>query len=387
VGAPIMESCWAPKTDKPKQQACVDRLVRRKNEIMSKNRALKANRPGILYDQYHCGDISFSTQGQKDQFTLLCTQKSFTEFGILKDPKTYTVPLRRITKVSKRIKPMIIGGKPIPLKTGRKYLKRSLKRLTVVTDELKKMGWKPTTYEFDYKKFGDKTVAVKGTNRIFKHPSNDGKAPEIWLVAHHDYIAGRGVEDDATGLAVMTALARAFKDSPLAANIVFGSFDLEEIGTAGSANFVRNNLPKDEWKRIKYVIALECLGSGKDLVVTSKSFTTVSDPTLVKKLKEAAEQIGLKVVIDEFRNFYADHVTFTRIKGKDASGKTTRKSTDIPAGHIFSINYENYKKKLKIKGVRQDSVAHTNKDLLKYIYPGNLVNFGKILAVLISKEF
>ena len=68
-------------------------------------------------------------------------------------------------------------------------------------------------------------------------------APPVLLGAHYDHIADcPGADDNATGVAVLLELARAWAALPMACPVQLVAFDLEESGCYGSLEFIRNFL-------------------------------------------------------------------------------------------------------------------------------------------------
>ncbi len=251
------------------------------------------------------------------------------------------------------------------------YLSNSRARLDVVVSKFLDMGYEPEFHDFTfYGRAARHAVFRKGG------PGDD----ELWLVAHHDYCAGLGAEDNATGLAVMLELAHHFRDSPAAEHLVFASFDLEERCLKGSREYAAR-LPAREREAIRYLIALECLGSGKDLTVcTSMSGDEVkSDPGLVDALCSCASDLGHEVIASDYPCYSSDHEPFARL--------------GVRVAELASINFSRYARSL----LRSDfndrlqsgsfSAAHTQSDTPESLNYGQMADAASILAEFIKREY
>lgn len=280
------------------------------------------------------------------------------------EPDSLKHHIEDICRVSKFLDPEEF--QPYDLKGAKleEYLAYSNKRLDIVRSKFEELGFKADLQEFSHYGF-------RVANAVFKKGES---GDETWFVAHHDYCAGLGAEDDASGLAVMIEIARHFKDSEIGEKLVFASFDLEERGLLGSEYFV-NHLPKESRKKIRYVIDLECLGSGKDITICKKVYGAKSDKRLVKKIQKTASDLGYNFIPEKYGFFWADHVPFAR-KG-------------IRVAEICSVDYSAYRMfGGKVAPDREDgSIAHTVRDLPENIDADNLVKVGKTLVNLVESEY
>ena len=88
----------------------------------------------------------------------------------------------------------------------------------------------------------------------------------VVLSAHLDHLGKKqdsifyGANDNASGVAVMMAVAEALKDISTNCSVVFIAFTGEEVGLLGSAYFVTH--PLIELKKIRFMINLDLVGSG-----------------------------------------------------------------------------------------------------------------------------
>jgi Zn-dependent M28 family amino/carboxypeptidase len=94
--------------------------------------------------------------------------------------------------------------------------------------------------------------------------NNQKKLPPILIGAHYDAVPGTpGADDNATGVAGLLELARAFAAKPPKYPIRLIAFDMEEYGLLGSAAYAA--YLKQQKQRIKLMLSLEMLGYCNDL--------------------------------------------------------------------------------------------------------------------------
>lgn len=96
------------------------------------------------------------------------------------------------------------------------------------------------------------------------------QTPPILIGAHYDAVPGSpGADDNATGVAVLLELARAFKESPPRSPVRLVAFDLEEYGLMGSRQYVATL--KQQRQALRLMISLEMLGY-RDETVGSQQY-------------------------------------------------------------------------------------------------------------------
>lgn len=263
------------------------------------------------------------------------------------DAKRVIKTIEKICKVSEFVNPDT--GSSLGASEMERYLNRGKRRLTMVSKQFEQLGYRTITQEFNFR-------GLIATNALFvRGEISDGV---ILLAAHHDYCSGLGAEDNATALAMMLELGRCLDERE--SRIIFASFDLEELGLLGSRHLVAS--PSGQQLRaLTGVIALECLGSGKDAVICQEVVGAKSDPVLVSKLQSSARKLGHRVVLGSFDWFNSDHVPFAE--------------RGIKTVEVCSFNAENYK-----GGPDPNvNVAHSNLDVPKNIRPSTLQVIGEIL--------
>ncbi len=250
------------------------------------------------------------------------------------------------------------------------YLAYSRRRLDVVVSKFEELGYSAELQDFTF-------YGRTATNAVFRRRGVREGRKGLWIAAHHDYCAGLGAEDDASGLAVMLGLARQFRDSPAAEHLVFASFDLEERGVVGSSRYA-SSLTGRELGGIDALVTLECLGSGKNLTICTSVANATSDAGLVERLCDSSSSLGIKAVAADYDYFNSDHASFVNY--------------GVRVAELASINFTRYARSL----LRSDfndrlqsgsfSAAHTQFDTPESLNYGQMADAASILAEFIRRE-
>jgi Zn-dependent M28 family amino/carboxypeptidase len=178
--------------------------------------------------------------------------------------------------------------------TARAYLKA----------QLAEMGWTATEHTFS-----------GGANVVATIPATMGSGNEIILGAHFDTVmSSPGANDNASGTAVVLAVARYLKDMPCrTAPVTVVLFYLEETGLFGSRAFAMTKQPATT--RAVHTIDQVSWDSDND-----RSFELeVPTPTLEAEWRAAASRVGVPVVTTNSQG--TDHESF-RDAGFAAVGLT-----------------------------------------------------------------
>lgn len=98
-------------------------------------------------------------------------------------------------------------------------------------------------------------------NFILNLPSlgNGGQKPPILIGAHYDAVPGTpGADDNATGVAVLLELAKAFAAEPPTYPVRLVAFDMEEYGMLGSSQYAADL--RQQQQPLRLMLSLEMLG-------------------------------------------------------------------------------------------------------------------------------
>ncbi|MBW4573680.1 MAG: M20/M25/M40 family metallo-hydrolase [Aphanothece sp. CMT-3BRIN-NPC111] len=88
---------------------------------------------------------------------------------------------------------------------------------------------------------------------------NKGGLPPILIGAHYDAVPGTpGADDNATGVAVLLELAKAFAAEPTKYPVRFVAFDMEEYGMLGSQQYAADL--RQQGQPLRLMLSLEMLG-------------------------------------------------------------------------------------------------------------------------------
>ncbi len=175
---------------------------------------------------------------------------------------------------------------------------------TYLKDELAAMGWTATEHAF-----------AGGANVVATIPATMGDRDEIIVGAHFDTVmSSPGANDNASGTAVVLAVARYLKDTPCrTAPVTIVLFDLEETGLFGSRAFAMTRQPATV--RAVHTIDQVAWDSDND----SRFELEVPTTELEAEWRAAAGRVGVPVVATNTQG--TDHQAF-RERGFAAIGLT-----------------------------------------------------------------
>ncbi|MBI3336054.1 M28 family peptidase [Candidatus Peregrinibacteria bacterium] len=243
------------------------------------------------------------------------------------------------------------------------YLAASRARMEVLLSKFEEMGYTGDVYPWSYYK-------RPCCNVIFREGEECDH--ETWIVAHHDYCAGQGADDNASALSVMVETARQIKESGLP--VAFASFDLEERGLLGAKHYADSFSSISLRQRIAQMIDLECLGSAPDLFLVDHGHDIVSDDEINAKLGRIAERIGVPLYRGDHCLSFADHVPFAK-KG-------------IPATQLCSLDMNQWR---RLKGRHCHprnfgGIAHSNTDVPAHVRVENLLQATRLVTAFLRNS-
>jgi aminopeptidase YwaD len=122
-------------------------------------------------------------------------------------------------------------------------------------------------------------------------PAKKKTKKTIVFTAHYDHLGRLGQEtyfpganDNASGTAMLIALAKYFKENPANYNILFIAFAGEEIGLLGSKYYVEH--PIKPLKEISFLLNLDIFGSGEDGITVVNGSIFVEHFDLLTEINE-----------------------------------------------------------------------------------------------------
>jgi hypothetical protein len=118
---------------------------------------------------------------------------------------------------------------------------------TYITNELRKLGWKPRLEKF-----------AEGVNIFAERLGTDKAAGKILVAAHYDTVPDSpGADDNASGVAVVLEIARLLGSYPTPRTLQLALFDKEEAGLLGSKAFVTQTA---HLQNLQGVIVMDMVG-------------------------------------------------------------------------------------------------------------------------------
>lgn len=136
-----------------------------------------------------------------------------------------------------------------------------------------------------------------GANVVVEFPGTQAQSPALLVSAHYDHLGQKngalhpGADDNASGVAVVLALADVLQRAPRKHRVVLAAFDAEETGLAGSRHFVEH--PPVPLQEVGLVINLDMVArsDGGEIFIAGTS----SRPWLRPLAEAAAARSALRV--------------------------------------------------------------------------------------------
>lgn len=175
---------------------------------------------------------------------------------------------------------------------------------TYLADQLTAIGWTPQTQQY-----------ATGANVFATIPATMGTAKQIVIGAHFDTVTNSpGANDNASGVAVVLAVARYLKDAPCRrAPVIVAFFDQEEAGLFGSRAFAMTLDPM-QTQAVHTIDQVSWDGDGD-----SRFEIELPTPGLSAEWHAAATVVGVGVA--DTQTSGTDHEAF-RAQGFAAAGLT-----------------------------------------------------------------
>ncbi|CAM4381725.1 Zn-dependent M28 family amino/carboxypeptidase [Paenibacillus endophyticus] len=247
-----------------------------------------------------------------------------------------------------------------------------------VKAEFEKLGYGVTVQPFSYGSSG------KTSNNIVA--TKIGISPKVIIVgAHYDSVsAGKGADDNASGVAVMLESAKAVAQLNTPYTVKFIAFGAEEVGTQGSQYYVSQMSTVDKQNTVA-MINLDSLAVGDFMYI----YGSKGSKGFVRELGlDIAERLDLDLITNPGLNpkypagttgDWSDHAAFSKAGIPIAYLEATNWNLGAMDGYTQTSDSE-----------YDGEVWHTPNDTLAYIqskYPGrleqHLTTFTKVLTGII----
>ena len=167
---------------------------------------------------------------------------------------------------------------------------------------------------------GQLLLDSEGATATISEPAAEGESRESWNVVarraggvcrvvvggHYDSVRGvQGANDNASGIAVLLALARAWAEAASAADVCFVGFGAEELGLHGSEAFVAAARESGDLAEITAMLNLDAFGNGERPIIGTGS------AELTGAFERVGGQLGIEVqlVADPLAQ-RSDHAAF-----------------------------------------------------------------------------
>ncbi len=186
------------------------------------------------------------------------------------------------------------------------YANNSRKRLQALVECLPGGGW-----EREYASFRVFDGRADGTNAYFWKGKRETK--RVWVTAHSDHCAGKGANDNASGMACIAELQRLMQHSEGDESAGFAVFDFEEGGLLGSKIAAADSTSPIKKDRTAFVLNIDGIGQGPDIVLANcgdLDANLVLQDKYNRRIIEAFARRGRSLQNVQFYDGGADHTSF-----------------------------------------------------------------------------
>ena len=161
-----------------------------------------------------------------------------------------------------------------------------------------------------------------------------GGVCRVVVGGHYDSVPNaQGANDNASGMAVLLALARAWAEAASAADVCFVGFGAEELGLHGSEAFVAAARESGALAEITAMLNLDAFGNGERPIIG------VGSDALAEQLKRLGEQLGIEVEAGEANPGQgSDHAAFYRTGVPVIFPVTRGGILHVPADNVDNID-------------------------------------------------
>ena len=243
-----------------------------------------------------------------------------------------------------------------------------------VKGQFERIGLKTSVQEFNYVRRG---VTYTSSNIIAYKPGKSSK--QIIVGAHYDSVAaGRGVDDNASGVGIVLEVAEVLKNIKTPYSIVYIAFGAEEVGLQGS-NYYASQMTDAEIDNTVAMINLDSLAVGDKMYV----YGSPGEDGFIRDLAlEIAGKKKLNVGTNPGVNpeypagttgDWSDHAPFERL--------------GIPYGYLEATNWEIGDLDGYTQTEKHGGVWHTRNDTLEFIekeFPGRVQEHLSSFSILLT---
>ena len=161
-----------------------------------------------------------------------------------------------------------------------------------------------------------------------------GGVCRVVVGGHYDSVPNaQGANDNASGMAVLLALARAWAEAASAADVCFVGFGAEELGLHGSEAFVAAARESGALAEITAMLNLDAFGNGERPIIG------VGSDELAEQLERLGEQLGIEVEAGEANPGQgSDHAAFYRAGVPVIFPVTRGGILHVPADNVDNID-------------------------------------------------
>lgn len=234
--------------------------------------------------------------------------------------------------------------------------------------EFMKMGLETTIQNFEFtREVDEETVIMQSSNVSALLPGRSSK--QVIVGAHYDsvnYSESTGATDNASGVAVMLALADYIKNSNLPYTVKFIAFGAEEVGLKGS-RYYAGQMSSDEIADTVGMLNLDTLASGDMIYV----YGGAGDAGWIRDQALAAAK-NKNIPLQTNPGLNPDYPEGTT---GDWSDHAPFKDLGIDVAYFESTNWEIGDLDGYIQTVKHGEIWHTDKDTLEFLnqeYPGRV---------------
>ncbi|MBD3107487.1 M20/M25/M40 family metallo-hydrolase [Bacillus sp. AGMB 02131] len=243
-----------------------------------------------------------------------------------------------------------------------------------IKGQFERIGLKTSVQQFNYVRRG---VTYTSSNIIAYKPGKSSK--QIIVGAHYDSVAaGRGVDDNASGVGIVLEVAEVLKKIKTPHSIVFVAFGAEEVGLQGS-NYYASQMSDADIDNTVAMINLDSLAVGDKMYV----YGSPGEDGFVRDLAlKIAAQKKLNVGTNPGVNpdypagttgDWSDHAPFNRL--------------GIPYGYLEATNWELGDLDGYTQTEKHGGVWHTQNDTLEFIekeFPGRIQEHLSTFSIVLT---